>query len=220
VSISFLLSVGDVFGENSFKENNPITPHTIITNKRTELIMVIPSDIDKCLSKLYENEQEDILNFINNWWFAQYWNWKKENMDLFVKLAQFVRFSDGEIILDSMSNESSNENIYFILKGSVQLIRFVRIKNKPPMVKNKLIRVCTLEKNNYFGVEDHLNANTWYLAKSDTDLICINKNQFLTIHKHAYFLYSQLVEDFKIAIPTTDKELSSYIKATSTPHQL
>ncbi len=223
------MSTGDTFGENSFNENNPITPHTIITNRRTELIMVTPSDIETYLSKLHENEKEDITNFINNWWLTKYWNWSEENKSNFVKFSQFLRYSDNEIIIDnsteSLSSSSSFDKIYFILKGHVQLVRLFHINKsnnssdiqkkliKKTKQEKKLIRVCLFEKDNYFGLADQSSTSSWYLAMGDTDLIAIDKQKFLSIHKHAYFLFSQLQEDFKLAVPSGDKEINSYLEA-------
>ena len=218
------MSTGDTFGENSFNENNPITPHTIITNRRTELIMVTPSDIETYLSKLHENEKEDITSFVNNWWLTKYWNWSEENKANFVKLAQFLRYSDNEIIIDNSAETSSFEKIYFILRGHVQLVRLLHINSnssdiqkkliKKSKQEKKLIRVCMFEKDNYFGLaQAQSNTSSWYLAMGDTDLIAIDKQKFLSIHKHAYFLFSQLQEDFKLAVPSADKEINSYLEA-------
>lgn len=203
------LSSGDTFGENSFKETTPYTPHTIITNTRTELIMVIPSDIETYLSRLHEQERIEKRSFITNWWHAKYWNWSPESVEAFVNAAQFLRYSNEEVIIDS--SHETLDKFYFILRGNVQLVRALTRTTKKKTKKKTLVKVCTLEKENYFGVEEMLTSNTWYIAQGDTDLIAIDKTRFLSLNKHASFLVSQLIEDFKLAISNYDIEIISFI---------
>jgi signal-transduction protein with cAMP-binding, CBS, and nucleotidyltransferase domain len=108
---------GDTFGDSSFSFGTGITPHTIITNKLTELLLIEPSEIEVYLEKLKIIEKEQMRSFCASWSPFTYWNWKKENIDEFADRAEFLRFNGGEIVHDNSFKQI--ERIFFILKGKI-----------------------------------------------------------------------------------------------------
>lgn len=223
------LHIGDTFGEMSFELGK--TPHTVITNQHTEMLMIIPSEIESYLETLKQIEYNDMYKFISNWPPAVYWNWCEEHFKMFINNSKYIRFNKCDIIYGN-SNKSSNK-IYFILKGKVELIRLLKIPkkfykhlymkqtnyrfhNKEIQIEennedkfdfiNKFYRVCTLEENNYFGIDDELSIDTWYVAKEDVNIAFISFHDFQNLHYYAEFLFEKLKDDFKFWIPTVEQE--------------
>lgn len=209
------LHAGDTFGENSFNINNKssqITPHTIITSQPSELLIVEPSDINDFLIKLRLLEVDIIKSFISNWWPFKYWNWFENEIQKFAQLAEFLRFTKGDVIFSS-KNVDRNDFIYFVYSGKIDLIKQLDRNNKKTFVK-----LCQLEKYNFFGFKlFDQNSNTWFIASDISDnqvsIIRISKNNFLTIKNNSNFFYSQLIEDYKESMPNQQEELDLYKEA-------
>ena len=75
----------------------------------------------------------------------------------------------------------------------------------------KLVRICIFEKYNYFGLSAS-QSNTWYFSVNDTQIVSITQENFLSIHKHSKFLLSQLVEDYRMAVPDVKQEFSYFFE--------
>ena len=140
------LQLGDCFGDNSFQMNG-ITPHTVITNCRTELLTVVPADIDIYLNKIRLIEKQKSVNFISNFWPVKYWNWEQEHFLHFAELSEFLRFSKGDIIQDG--SFQSNDKLYFVLKGNVELIRLLNT-NLSAKENETVLKDITSESNYFF----------------------------------------------------------------------
>ncbi|CAF1031874.1 unnamed protein product [Brachionus calyciflorus] len=223
------LQSGDTFGDNSFQ--NGLTPYTVITNQRTEMLIVEPNEIEAYLDRLRLEEKEYVKDFISNWWPVKYWNWTEENFEKFSQYSDFLRFNSGEIITDNSFQQV--EKFYFIFSGKVELIRMINVVKKvstnaesitsceslenessqrvKKIMKKKFLRVCFLEKYNYFGFETSQSVNTWFRAHDDeVCVIRITKESFLSIHKHSSFFLSQLMQDYKLALPSQDQVINLF----------
>jgi hypothetical protein len=211
------LHAGDTFGENSFNKSNKsiqITPHTIITSQPSEFLIVEPSDINEYLIRVRLIEVDLIKSFISNWWPFKYWNWFEIEIEKFAKMAEFLRFTKGDIIFSS-KNTDRNDFIYFVYKGKIDLIKQLD-KNK----KNTFVKLCQLEKYNFFGFKlFDQNSNTWFVTSNISDnqvnIIRISKNDFLSIKNNSNFFYSQLIEDYRESMPKQQEELDLYKEAIS-----
>ena len=106
---------GDTFGDNSFFYNTGITPHTVITNQLTELLIVEPAEIEIYLDKLRLIEKAQIQQFATTWWPFKYWNWEDEQFREFASKAEFLRFNKGEVVHDDSVQHI--EKVFFVLKG-------------------------------------------------------------------------------------------------------
>lgn len=221
------LQTGDTFGDSSFQAGT--TPYTVITNQRTEMLMVEPNDIDNYLDKLRLLEKNFIKEFISNWWPVKYWNWTDQNFDLFSQSSEFMRFGAGELIADN--SYQPVEKIYFVFSGVVELVRMISVEKKSvnggvrqakscdsirenvkeKKIARKFVRVCLLKKYNYFGFESSQNVNMWFRAyEDDVSVIQISKDKFLSIHKHSSFFLSQLIQDYRLALPLQDQVFHLY----------
>ncbi|RNA22960.1 cyclic nucleotide-binding domain-containing 2-like [Brachionus plicatilis] len=220
------LQTGDTFGDSSFQAG--ITPYTVITNQRTEMLMVEPNDIENYLDKLRLLEKNFTKEFISNWWPVKYWNWSEENFEKFSQFCEFLRFNCGELIADN--SYQPIEKINFIYSGTVEMIRMINVEEIKGMVKQarscdsvkeakkatrkigkKFVRVCFLKKYNYFGFESSQNVNMWFRAyEDDVSVIQITKDKFLSIHKHSSFFLSQLIQDYRLALPLQDQVFHLY----------
>ncbi len=116
---------GDTFGDNSFSYNTGITPHTVITNQLTELLVIEPSEIEVYLDGLRLAEKEQMRQFCSSWKPFRNWNWKKKEFDEFANKAEFLRFNSGEIVHDNSFNQI--EKYFFILEGNCFKIRIFEI---------------------------------------------------------------------------------------------
>lgn len=219
------LQTGDTFGDSAFQAG--ITPHTVITNQRTEMLMVEPNDIHNYLNKLRLVEKNLIKEFISSWWPVNYWNWNQQCFEKFSQFCEFLRFGLGELIADN--SYQPMEKIYFIYSGTVEMIRMISVEKRKGVVKQarscdslkeasreksigkKFVRVCLMKKYNYFGFESSQNVNMWFRAlEDDVSVIQITKDKFLSIHKHSNFFLSQLIQDYKLAMPLHDQVFSLY----------
>ena len=197
---------GDTFGDNSFSVNTGKTPHTVITNQITELLVVEPVEIEIYLDKLRLIEKEAMQHFCASWWPFTYWNWKEEHFKDFANKAEFLRFNNGEIVHDNSLQQI--EKLFFILKGRIQFIRLVaetNSNNANSLIQNKFISICFFENNNFFGMGRNLpKPSEWFVANGDEiNVIRISKDSFLSIHRHSCFLLSQLNENYNLALPTS-----------------
>jgi CRP-like cAMP-binding protein len=211
------LQAGDTFGENSFNKNNnstQITPHTIITSQPSELLVVEPSDINDYLIKMRLIEVDLIKSFASNWWPFKYWSWFEVEVEKFAQMAEFLRYSKGDMIFCSKNTER-NDFIYFVYKGKIDLIRELEINRKKIIFK-----LCQLEKYNFFGFKlFDQNTISWFIASNisdnQVDVIRISKNDFLSIKNNSNFFYSQLIEDYKESMPNQQEEINLYKEAVS-----
>ena len=97
------LQIGDTFGSNSFIKNGR-TQNTIITNQQTELIAVIPDEIESFIQGLRWIEFNEIKHFIAKWLPLTYWNWNENHFNIFIQNATYLRFSKCDIIYGNNSN--------------------------------------------------------------------------------------------------------------------
>jgi hypothetical protein len=197
------LQIGDTFGSNSFIKNGK-TNNTVITNQKTELIRVIPEEIESFIKSLRKLEIDEIKAFISTWSPLTYWNWTFDNLNQFIENSGYLRFSKCDIIYGNQKKVP--DTLFIILKGHVDVLRHVTIPSKSGN-KKKYYKICTLIEKNYFGITDENSVDTWYIAQNDVNVVTIKNDDFRKIHPYADFLLVKLKEDLKFWIPTIEKEL-------------
>ena len=72
----------------------------------------------------------------------------------------------------------------------------------------KFVRICVFDKHNFFdmGNKSSSCATSWFIAcDDDVNVIRISRESFLGIHKHSRFLLSQLMENYKLAVPDLEQ---------------
>jgi hypothetical protein len=209
------LQPGDNFGEKAFNQSDSIHSYTVITNQLTEILMIEPDEIEAYLENMRIYEKEKCYEFISNWWPTKYWNWTENEFRKFSDLTKFMRYQSSDIVHQNSSKISANfrcENyIYFVIKGKLDVVYQCKYKDK-----DLKLRVCVLEKENYFGYfEKHFlikSSDESVDEDAESHLIRISKGDFLSIHKHASFLLSHMIEDYKLVVPDCRHVLEFYRK--------
>ena len=200
------LQEGDIFGQNSFKSRG-ISAHTIITNQHVEILTIAPGDIKSYMHQLELNEKIELKVFLKHWWPTNLWNWDEENFEHFLKHAEILRFSHGDLIFDGLSTDI-DDHIYLVYKGNVALQQEFEQKK---LKKKSIFKVCDLEKFSFL-CPTRREASVLCMAGHGTEIISINKKHFAAIHRHAKFMLAQLIDNWNMAMSGNEQFHKSYFK--------
>ena len=199
------LQEGDIFGQNSFNQNH--SPHTIITNQHVEILTIAPADIKFYMQHLEMNEKIEIKEFLKEWWPTNLWNWDEENFEHFIKHAEILRFSHGDLIFDSLSTEAY-DNVYLVYKGKLEFRQEVE---QQKLKKKFVFKVCDLEKFSFF-CPTRKDITLKYITGHNTEIISINKKNFVAVHRHAKFMLTQLIDNWSLSMSDNQEFHKNYFK--------
>lgn len=171
---------------------------------------------------------------MSNWLPVKIWSWTETNLDKFCSHSEVLKFDESELIYTNvqMKTSDSRRHVYMIMEGRVDMIKLIDDEydrlNRHTMTNekrieylkrsileggafNKLFKICSFHKYDYFGLESNNNnstdsMSTWFIAGEDeTTVLRISQQDFVKSHEYGKVLLAQMIEDYELSIPSSSE---------------